>query len=257
MGKKSRRVRPTKDATKSSPPDDAADTGVTFGAHSGGLGGCTGVTSTMPDDAADTGPASTTTTPKLCAVCGKPGVSSCSACRREFYCGPTCQRSHWSEHKRECTGRCKLSYQGTVNDGKGDGKRETKYEFKEAIESKTTARDWTDQTKGSWLMDDLVLKYDGAKLALRDDWRCGCCGGPATRIVSRVDLHLVAHSKRGSGVTVMALVDQAACNKSACGDYVKLLQDLTAENLKGLNVQPTTNPSAAVGAHFERQRGGA
>ena len=70
-------------------------------------------------------------------------------------------------------------------------------------------------------------------------------------------LHLVAHSKRGSGVTVMALVDQAACNKSACGDYVKLLQDLTAENLKGLNVQPTTNPSAAVGAHFERQRGGA
>ena len=242
MGKKSRRVRPggpAKDAAKSSPPDT----------------GATSKGSSLSNDAADTGAASTTS--KLCAVCGKPGVSSCSACRREFYCGPTCQRSHWSEHKRECTGRCKLSYQGTVNDGKGDGKRETKYEFKEAIESKTTARDWTDQTKGSWLMDDLVLKYDGAKLALRDDWRCGCCGGPATRIVSRVDLHLVAHSKRGSGVTVMALVDQAACNKSACGDYVKLLQDLTAENLKGLNVQPTTNPSAAVGAHFERQRGGA
>ena len=221
MGKKSRRVRlggPAKDAANSSPPDT----------------GATSKGSAQSNDAADTGAASTTS--KLCAVCGKPGVSSCSACRREFYCGPTCQRSHWSEHKRECTGRCKLRYAGTVADGHGDAKRETEYEFKEAIQSKTLARDWTDPQKGSPMIQNLIDKYAGAKFALRDDWRCVCCSGPAVRIVSRVDLTIAFHAPDGGaalgGIELMALVDQAACNKPECGAWVKVLCDMAAQELK-------------------------
>ena len=218
MGKKSRRVRPggpAKDAAKSSPPDT----------------GATSKGSSLSNDAADTGAASTTS--KLCAVCGKPGVSSCSACRREFYCGPTCQRSHWSEHKRECTGRCKLRYTGKITDGYEDTKRETEFEFKEAIQSKKLARDWTDIRKGSPMIAGVIDKYAGAKFALRDDWRCMCCAEPAVRIVSRVDLTIATHVPEGpGGIGLMAVMDKAVCNKPECGAWVKVLCDMVAEEMR-------------------------
>ena len=226
MGKKSRRVRPAKDALKDaakppSPPDD--DVGACERAMDG----------VTLADAADTAAASGVS--KLCAVCGKPGVLSCSACRHEFYCGPTCQRSHWPLHKGECTARYMLHYTGQINDGADVDKRETQYEFKETIESKKLVRDWSDTTKGSRLLDGLRLKYAGKKLALRDDWSCVSCGGPAARIVSRTDLHLVSQRYPGAdgriygGITVMGTLDYAACNHQRCSEYVNMMTNVMAE----------------------------
>ena len=34
--------------------------------------------------------------------CKKEGISKCSACLQVFYCGQTCQKTHWSNHKKTC-----------------------------------------------------------------------------------------------------------------------------------------------------------
>jgi len=49
--------------------------------------------------------AQTQGTPNTCASCGKVGnnLYKCSACKSVHYCDRTCQHSHWSEHKVECT----------------------------------------------------------------------------------------------------------------------------------------------------------
>lgn len=40
-----------------------------------------------------------------CASCGATGgrLRACSRCRRVRYCGELCQRTHWAEHKRDCS----------------------------------------------------------------------------------------------------------------------------------------------------------
>lgn len=40
-----------------------------------------------------------------CEVCGKYTKQTCSKCKRVYYCGSDCQKSHWSEHKKTCTVR--------------------------------------------------------------------------------------------------------------------------------------------------------
>ena len=86
------------------------------------------------------------------------------------------------------------------------------------------------------MIQNLIDKYAGAKFALRDDWRCVCCSGPAVRIVSRVDLTIASHIPDGGaargGIELMALMDQAACNKPECGAWVKVLCDMVAQELK-------------------------
>ena len=38
-----------------------------------------------------------------CATCGESNVSNkCSLCKMVRYCGPTCQKLHWSAHKKVC-----------------------------------------------------------------------------------------------------------------------------------------------------------
>ena len=39
-----------------------------------------------------------------CAACGKGGdnLKACTACKQVKYCNVSCQRSHWSKHKKEC-----------------------------------------------------------------------------------------------------------------------------------------------------------
>jgi hypothetical protein len=34
--------------------------------------------------------------------CKKEGKSKCSACLQVSYCGPTCQKTHWPNHKQAC-----------------------------------------------------------------------------------------------------------------------------------------------------------
>ena len=42
-----------------------------------------------------------------CAACGKggDGLKTCNACKLVKYCNATCQRGHWSKHKKECKKR--------------------------------------------------------------------------------------------------------------------------------------------------------
>ena len=42
-----------------------------------------------------------------CAACGKggDGLKACTACKLVKYCNATCQRAHWSKHKKECKKR--------------------------------------------------------------------------------------------------------------------------------------------------------
>jgi MYND finger/Right handed beta helix region len=37
--------------------------------------------------------------------CDKPGTNVCTACRETRYCSRECQKAHWSDHKRKCTGK--------------------------------------------------------------------------------------------------------------------------------------------------------
>ena len=37
-----------------------------------------------------------------CAVCARPATTRCSRCSVERYCGKSCQRGHWPEHRRLC-----------------------------------------------------------------------------------------------------------------------------------------------------------
>jgi hypothetical protein len=53
----------------------------------------------------------TDTQPKLCTLCKKPAAQACSGCRgapapakTTYYCGPSCQKSHWPLHKTLCKG---------------------------------------------------------------------------------------------------------------------------------------------------------
>ncbi|KAF8885786.1 hypothetical protein BD779DRAFT_1673506 [Infundibulicybe gibba] len=49
--------------------------------------------------------------PACCAACngsGKPGLLTCSACKKIKYCSAACQKSHWAMHKA----RCKTSVKG-------------------------------------------------------------------------------------------------------------------------------------------------
>ena len=39
---------------------------------------------------------------KLCARCGEPSKLRCTRCKEVHYCGKTCQREHWKEHKSDC-----------------------------------------------------------------------------------------------------------------------------------------------------------
>lgn len=43
--------------------------------------------------------------PQQCSAlgCAGYGLSSCARCRVAAYCGPTCQKAHWREHKAACT----------------------------------------------------------------------------------------------------------------------------------------------------------
>ena len=36
--------------------------------------------------------------------CDHPGTNKCSACKKQPYCGPTCQTADWVHHKEECPG---------------------------------------------------------------------------------------------------------------------------------------------------------
>ena len=39
----------------------------------------------------------------LCVKCGKDGATKrCARCRSAKYCSVECQKSHWSEHKKNC-----------------------------------------------------------------------------------------------------------------------------------------------------------
>jgi hypothetical protein len=40
--------------------------------------------------------------PRVCARCGVVALSLCSRCRGVFFCGRTCQRSHWPLHRAVC-----------------------------------------------------------------------------------------------------------------------------------------------------------
>jgi hypothetical protein len=43
-----------------------------------------------------------------CADCGKEGgvsLKACKSCMLVKYCNPTCQRNHWSKHKKQCKER--------------------------------------------------------------------------------------------------------------------------------------------------------
>lgn len=47
--------------------------------------------------------ASSAAVPRVCAACGATsGLRRCSGCRSVRYCGPTCSRAHWTQHKGEC-----------------------------------------------------------------------------------------------------------------------------------------------------------
>ena len=37
-----------------------------------------------------------------CASCGNPAELKCTRCKDVNYCNATCQRDHWSEHKKTC-----------------------------------------------------------------------------------------------------------------------------------------------------------
>ena len=37
--------------------------------------------------------------------CDQPGTNKCSGCKTTPYCGPICQKDHWSIHKESCDGR--------------------------------------------------------------------------------------------------------------------------------------------------------
>mmetsp|Transcript_4089 Transcript_4089/g.9504 ORF Transcript_4089/g.9504 Transcript_4089/m.9504 type:complete len:269 (-) Transcript_4089:87-893(-) len=37
-----------------------------------------------------------------CALCKTEATSSCSRCKKVWYCGRICQREHWKEHKPQC-----------------------------------------------------------------------------------------------------------------------------------------------------------
>ena len=37
--------------------------------------------------------------------CDQPGTNKCGGCKTTPYCGPTCQKTHWNDHKESCDGR--------------------------------------------------------------------------------------------------------------------------------------------------------
>ncbi|GIY55657.1 zinc finger MYND domain-containing protein 10 [Caerostris extrusa] len=37
-----------------------------------------------------------------CAQCKNKGLKRCSRCKNEWYCGRSCQVSHWSKHQSAC-----------------------------------------------------------------------------------------------------------------------------------------------------------
>jgi hypothetical protein len=48
-------------------------------------------------------------TPAVCVVCSSRGsrqkkLQLCGGCRAVHYCGAGCQRAHWPEHRRVCSG---------------------------------------------------------------------------------------------------------------------------------------------------------
>jgi hypothetical protein len=47
---------------------------------------------------------SKTRAPVQCHACGKAGAGllKCSACKRVYYCGTECQKTHWQQHKVLC-----------------------------------------------------------------------------------------------------------------------------------------------------------
>jgi nitric oxide reductase activation protein len=47
---------------------------------------------------------------RQCSYCrqlGRTGIQlkRCTACRQTYYCDASCQRAHWSEHKKQCIKR--------------------------------------------------------------------------------------------------------------------------------------------------------
>ena len=60
-----------------------------------------------------------------CADCGKNGndLKACTACKLVKYCDATCQKAHWSKHKKECKKRAaELKDEALFND------RESRYD---------------------------------------------------------------------------------------------------------------------------------
>lgn len=39
---------------------------------------------------------------ELCATCGSEGLQRCAGCKLVCYCGKSCQKKHWAEHRNEC-----------------------------------------------------------------------------------------------------------------------------------------------------------
>merc|ERR1719430_2981835 len=52
-----------------------------------------------------------------CKRCGKEGVSRCSLCKIERYCGATCQGLDWPQHKKVCGPVNKLRVKGSGDEG--------------------------------------------------------------------------------------------------------------------------------------------
>ena len=40
---------------------------------------------------------------QVCHVCGRSTRRRCKNCRSIYYCNKTCQKTHWKEHRIECT----------------------------------------------------------------------------------------------------------------------------------------------------------
>ena len=57
----------------------------------------------------------------LCANpgCEQPGTNKCSGCKTTPYCGPICQKDHWSIHKESCDGRLRKMGMDHLDTAKG------------------------------------------------------------------------------------------------------------------------------------------